>query len=58
MSRTEGTEMFGGYCIDVFTAALNLLPYPVPYKFVPFGDGKTNPLNTKLLNKITAGVSN
>ncbi|KAL2999831.1 hypothetical protein AAZX31_09G180100 [Glycine max] len=55
VSRTEGTEMFGGYCIDVFTAALNLLPYPVPYKFVPFGDGKTNPLNTKLLNKITAG---
>nr|KYP65752.1 Glutamate receptor 3.3 [Cajanus cajan] len=56
LSRIEGTtEMFRGYSIDVFTAALNLLPYPVPYKFVPFGDGKTNPLNTKLLNKITIG---
>ncbi|WVZ22364.1 hypothetical protein V8G54_000908 [Vigna mungo] len=55
VSRTEGTEMFGGYCIDVFTAALSLLPYPVPYKFFSFGDGKTNPPNTKLLNKITIG---
>ncbi|KAG2408878.1 Glutamate receptor 3.6 Ligand-gated ion channel 3.6 Precursor [Vigna angularis] len=55
LSRTEGTEMFGGYCIDVFTAALSLLPYPVPYKFFSFGDGKTNPPNAKLLNKITIG---
>ncbi|XP_047167594.1 glutamate receptor 3.3-like [Vigna umbellata] len=55
VSRTEGTEMFGGYCIDVFTAALSLLPYPVPYKYFSFGDGKTNPPNAKLLNKITIG---
>ncbi|XP_027916741.1 glutamate receptor 3.6-like isoform X1 [Vigna unguiculata] len=55
VSRTEGTEMFGGYCVDVFTAALSLLPYPVPYKFVSFGDGKTNPPNAKLLNMITVG---
>ncbi|CAJ1942195.1 unnamed protein product [Sphenostylis stenocarpa] len=55
LSRTEGSEMFGGYCIDVFTAAIRLLPYPVPYKFVPFGDGKTNPPNTKLLNMISIG---
>ncbi|RDX62381.1 Glutamate receptor 3.3, partial [Mucuna pruriens] len=55
VSRIEGTEMFGGYCIDVFTAALNLLPYPVPYKFIPFGDGKTNPLNSDLLHMITIG---
>ncbi|XP_028776703.1 glutamate receptor 3.6-like [Neltuma alba] len=55
VSRIEGSERFGGYCIDVFTAALDLLPYPVPYKFVPFGDGKTNPLTSKLLQKITTG---
>ncbi|XP_054810480.1 glutamate receptor 3.6-like [Prosopis cineraria] len=53
VSRIEGSIMFGGYCVDVFTAALDLLPYPVPYNFVPFGDGKTNPLNTELLHKIT-----
>ncbi|XP_061355031.1 glutamate receptor 3.6-like [Gastrolobium bilobum] len=56
VSRIEGTEMFGGYCIDVFTTALNLLPYPVPYKFIPFGDGKTNPLNSQLLHMITVGA--
>ncbi|KAL9327206.1 hypothetical protein ACSQ67_007851 [Phaseolus vulgaris] len=56
VSRIEGTEMFGGYCIDVFTAALNLLPYPVPYKFIPFGDAKTNPLNSDLLHMITIGA--
>ncbi|ESW28245.1 hypothetical protein PHAVU_003G270800 [Phaseolus vulgaris] len=56
VSRIEGTEMFGGYCIDVFTAALNLLPYPVPYKFIPFGDAKTNPLNSHLLHMITIGA--
>ncbi|XP_022640130.1 glutamate receptor 3.3-like [Vigna radiata var. radiata] len=56
VSRTEGTEMFGGYCIDVFTAALSLLPYPVPYKFFSFGDGKTNPLNSDLLHMITVGA--
>ncbi|KAL2334667.1 hypothetical protein Fmac_015880 [Flemingia macrophylla] len=56
VSRIEGTtDMFSGYCIDVFTAALNLLPYAVPYKYIPFGDGKTNPLNAKLLNEITVG---
>ncbi|XP_020230862.1 glutamate receptor 3.6 [Cajanus cajan] len=56
VSKVEGTEMFGGYCIDVFTAALNLLPYPVPFKFIPFGDGKTNPLNSDLLHMITNGT--
>ncbi|KAK4261655.1 hypothetical protein QN277_004619 [Acacia crassicarpa] len=55
VSRIEGSEMFGGYCIEVFRAAVDLLPYPVPYKFVPFGDGKTNPLNSELLHKITTG---
>jgi hypothetical protein len=24
--------MFAGHCIDVFTAAINLLPYAVPYE--------------------------
>ncbi|KAF7809580.1 glutamate receptor 3.6-like [Senna tora] len=56
VSKIEGSEMFGGYCVEVFTAALDLLPYPVPYKFIPFGDGKTNPLNSELLHMITTGA--
>ncbi|CAN6163020.1 unnamed protein product [Urochloa humidicola] len=32
-----------GYCIDVFNAAIKLLPYPVPLQFIPIGDGTKNP---------------
>ena len=27
---------FSGFCIDVFKAAINLLPYQVEYEFIPF----------------------
>jgi ionotropic glutamate receptor len=57
VSRTEGADMFGGYCIDVFLAAKDALPYPVPHKFIPFGDGRKNPINQDLLHRITTGVS-
>ena len=57
LSQVEGTDMFNGYCIDVFTAALNLLPYAVPYILVPFGDGRNNPSSTELVRSITIGVS-
>ncbi|XP_029129834.1 glutamate receptor 3.6 isoform X2 [Cajanus cajan] len=56
VSRIEGTDMFGGYCIDVFTAALNLLPYPVPFKFIPYGNGKINPSSLELLHLMTNGA--
>ncbi|KAI8536765.1 hypothetical protein RHMOL_Rhmol10G0282000 [Rhododendron molle] len=39
IAEVPGTEMFKGYCIDIFTAAVNLLPYALPYKLIPFGDG-------------------
>ncbi|XP_061372827.1 glutamate receptor 3.3 [Gastrolobium bilobum] len=55
LSPVQGTDMFKGFCIDVFTAAVNLLPYGVPYLFVPFGDGHKNPSYTELVNLITAG---
>ncbi|KAK9995513.1 hypothetical protein SO802_020199 [Lithocarpus litseifolius] len=52
----EGIDIFKGYCIDVFTVALSLLPYAVPYKLVPFGDGRNNPSCTELVRLITTGV--
>ncbi|XP_068329550.1 glutamate receptor 3.6-like [Pyrus communis] len=55
VSYTEGNDMFTGYSIDVFTAALNLLPYAVPYKLIPFGDGHKNPSVTELVHKIQTG---
>ncbi|KAL6176207.1 hypothetical protein ACLB2K_052842 [Fragaria x ananassa] len=51
-----GTDTFKGFCIDVFNAAVNLLPYAVPYKFIPFGDGQKNPSYTELVTSITTGV--
>ncbi|KAM7261008.1 hypothetical protein ACFE04_026483 [Oxalis oulophora] len=53
----KSEEMITGYCIDVFIAALNLLPYALPYKLVPYGDGLSNPSCTELVRLITTGVS-
>lgn len=57
VAQVKGTETFKGFCIDVFQAAVNLLPYAVPYRFVPYGDGRRNPSYTGLVNLITTGVS-
>ncbi|XP_028795296.1 glutamate receptor 3.6 isoform X2 [Neltuma alba] len=56
VSQVQGTDMFKGFCIDVFLSALNLLPYGVPYRLVPFGDGHSNPNSNELVRLITAGV--
>ncbi|XP_015936088.1 glutamate receptor 3.4-like isoform X1 [Arachis duranensis] len=32
-----------GYCIDVFEAAIKLLPYPVPTEYILYGHGDRNP---------------
>ncbi|XP_060675170.1 glutamate receptor 3.6-like [Ziziphus jujuba] len=57
VSRVDGSsDAFSGYCIDVFTAALDQLPYGAPsYKFVPYGDGHTNPSVTGLLHMVAQG---
>ncbi|KAG4993717.1 hypothetical protein JHK86_030544 [Glycine max] len=55
VSQIEGTDTFEGFCIDVFLAAVSLLSYAVPYKFVPYGEGKNNPSMTELVRLITTG---
>lgn len=55
IAYTPSTDAFNGYCIDVFLAALNLLPYAVPYKLIPFGDGHNNPSCTELILSMNAG---
>lgn len=57
VSQVRGTDTFKGFCVDVFVAAVNLLPYAVPFTFIPFGDGRENPSYTELVNMIAAGVS-
>lgn len=55
--KVNGSDIVHGYCIDVFLAAVRLLPYAVPYKFIPYGDGHKNPTYSELINQITTGVS-
>ncbi|XP_015065010.1 glutamate receptor 3.6 isoform X1 [Solanum pennellii] len=56
VGKVPGIDSFRGYCIEVFTTAIDLLPYAVPYKLVAFGDGHNNPDDTELIRLITAGV--
>jgi ionotropic glutamate receptor len=57
VTKDNVTGSMKGYCIDVFTQALALLPYPVTYKFVPFGSGTENPHYDKLVQMIESNVS-
>ncbi|XVF01640.1 hypothetical protein REPUB_Repub04eG0105700 [Reevesia pubescens] len=50
------TDTVQGYCIDVFLAAIRFLPYALPYRFIPFGDGHKNPSYYELVNQINSGV--
>ncbi|PSS12149.1 Glutamate receptor 3.2 like [Actinidia chinensis var. chinensis] len=56
VERVEGTDRIQGYCIDVFIAAIKLLPYGVPYKFILFGDGNKNPSYSELVYMVTTNV--
>ncbi|GAB4847636.1 hypothetical protein Ancab_026697 [Ancistrocladus abbreviatus] len=55
IAYTPSTGSFNGYCIDVFTAAVNLLPYAFPYELIPFGDGINNPSIADLVEAMTLG---
>jgi ionotropic glutamate receptor/U3 small nucleolar RNA-associated protein 19 len=57
VSADNITDTVRGFCIDVFVAATALLQYPVPYKFIMFGDGSENPSYAQLINKIQTNVS-
>lgn len=46
-----------GYCIDLFYEARKLVPYNVPFKFVPFGTGLANPNYDALVNMVATDVS-
>ncbi|XAR73067.1 hypothetical protein NMG60_11019927 [Bertholletia excelsa] len=56
VSQVNDTDTVQGYCIEVFQAAIKLLSYPVPYKFILYGDGHQNPSYTDLVTMITSNV--
>ncbi|KAL5573315.1 hypothetical protein UlMin_022912 [Ulmus minor] len=45
-----------GYCIDVFEAAIKLLPYPVPVKYVLSGNGNRNPDYSELVHQVAENI--
>ncbi|KAH9328287.1 hypothetical protein KI387_000395, partial [Taxus chinensis] len=54
VQTVEGSTMMKGFVIDVFVAAVGLLPYGLPYTFVPFGNGKSNPNYNELVQQVAA----
>ncbi|KAH1263973.1 Glutamate receptor 3.2 [Glycine max] len=56
VSQINGHNAVQGCCIDIFLAAIKLLPYAVQYKFILFGDGHKNPSYYDLVNMITYDV--
>ncbi|WOL12207.1 glutamate receptor 3.5-like [Canna indica] len=49
---SNNTDNLSGFCIDVFNAALLLLPYPVPCKFILIGDGSKNPNYDEIVSMV------
>ncbi|KAL8131211.1 glutamate receptor 3.4-like isoform X3 [Apium graveolens] len=49
VTKDKGPIGVRGYCIDVFEAAVDLLPYPVPRTYILYGDGERNPSFSNLV---------
>eukprot|EP00268_Persea_americana_P047357 TRINITY_DN4929_c2_g1_i1.p1 TRINITY_DN4929_c2_g1~~TRINITY_DN4929_c2_g1_i1.p1 ORF type:complete len:952 (-),score=187.96 TRINITY_DN4929_c2_g1_i1:109-2964(-) len=52
VSKDRGPDGVKGFCIDVFDAAVALLPYPVPRQFILYGNGLENPSYNELVNLV------
>lgn len=57
VSKDKNPPGVKGYCIDVFEAAVNLLPYPVPHTYILYGDGKDTPEYSNLVYDVSQNVS-
>ncbi|OVA11506.1 Ionotropic glutamate receptor [Macleaya cordata] len=61
VATEKGPNGVKGYSVDVFEAAVSLLPYAVPHTYILYGDGLRNPSYTDLVymvadNKFDAAV--
>ncbi|WCJ37576.1 glutamate receptor 3.4 [Euphorbia peplus] len=52
VSKDKNPPGVRGYSIDVFEAAINLLPYPVPRTYILYGDGQSNPMYSQLVDAV------
>ncbi|KAF3337041.1 glutamate receptor 3.5-like protein [Carex littledalei] len=51
-SNSGSNSNASGFCIDVFNAAIKLLPYPVPCSFILIGNGTVNPNYDDVVNMV------
>ncbi|KAK1680088.1 hypothetical protein QYE76_040936 [Lolium multiflorum] len=51
--QDNGPDGVKGFSVDVFKSAISLLPYPVAYSFVLFGNGLKNPSYSDLVQKVS-----
>ncbi|KAI9075305.1 hypothetical protein K1719_042710 [Acacia pycnantha] len=56
VTELPGSHQIQGYCIDIFKKALEFVPYDVPYVFMPFGNGQSNPNYDALVNMVADNV--
>ncbi|XP_074585596.1 glutamate receptor 3.4-like isoform X2 [Curcuma longa] len=52
VTDSSNSNNLGGFCIDVFDAAIKLLPYPVPCSFMLIGNGSKNPNYDEIVNMV------
>lgn len=56
-TEMHNSHKMRGYCIKVFLEALKLVPYDVPHRFEPFGDGHSNPSYDQLVQMVKDEVN-
>lgn len=57
VAKDKGPLGVRGYCIDVFEAAVSLLPYAVPHTYMLYGKGSRNPDYDDLVYQVVENVS-
>ncbi|GLJ46364.1 hypothetical protein SUGI_0977270 [Cryptomeria japonica] len=50
----QGSNVTNGYCINVFSAAVKMLPYDVPYEFVVYGSEESPPMYDDLVKEVAS----
>ncbi|XP_059449815.1 glutamate receptor 3.7 isoform X2 [Corylus avellana] len=55
-TELHNSHKMHGYCIDVFLEARKLVPYDIPYRFEPFGNGSSNPSYDGLVQMVKDDV--
>jgi len=56
VSVGKGSDNVTGYSVDIFNAAIKLLPYPVPCQFITIGDGSKNPNYDDIISRIATNA--